>query len=171
MTFRSDGTGVSAFEGGLEQVLSLERGLGLQARELGLELLHVLELPVDGGEAHIGDAVELLQAPQGKVADPLGVRAVAVCAQLTAKNAVTEPPEGTVTVCGLSPLTLQFAATPERATLCWPAARADRLRLAVPFVSATAPPKAEPSTWNCTEPVGVPKTLRLAATVAVKVTC
>ena len=53
---------------------------------------------------------------------PVILPVVAVGAQLTAKDAVTEPPEGTVTVCGLSPLTLQFAATPERATLCWPAA-------------------------------------------------
>ena len=36
--------------------------------------------------------------------------------QLTAKLAVAVPPEGTVTVCGLAPLTEQFAATPDSAT-------------------------------------------------------
>jgi len=39
-----------------------------------------------------------------------------VAAQLTAKVAVAVPPEGTVTVCGLAPLTEQFAASPDSAT-------------------------------------------------------
>jgi len=37
--------------------------------------------------------------------------------QLAAKDAVTVPPEGTVTVCGLELFTVQFAATSVRATL------------------------------------------------------
>ena len=37
--------------------------------------------------------------------------------QFTVKAAVTVPPEGTLTVCGFALVTLQFAATPESATL------------------------------------------------------
>src|SRR5207245_8837265 len=41
-------------------------------------------------------------------------------AQLTAKVVVVAPPDGTVTVCGFAaPPTVQFAATPESATVCW----------------------------------------------------
>ena len=43
--------------------------------------------------------------------------------QLTANDAVTVPPVGTVTVWVLPPLTVQFAATPEIATVWLPALR------------------------------------------------
>src|SRR5207253_586850 len=57
--------------------------------------------------------------PSGSRSEPV-VLAVTVrlpvcgggAAQLTAKLAVAVPPEGTVAVCGLAPLTEQFAATP-----------------------------------------------------------
>jgi len=42
-------------------------------------------------------------------------------AQLAEKDTVTVPPEGTVTVRDVPPLTLQFPATPESTTLWLPA--------------------------------------------------
>ena len=45
------------------------------------------------------------------------VRSPVVAEQLTEKAVVTVPPEGTVAFCELPPLTVQFAATPESATL------------------------------------------------------
>src|SRR5207237_10533324 len=44
-----------------------------------------------------------------------------VVAQLTEKVVVAVPPDGTVTVRGFAPLTAQFAARPESATVCSPA--------------------------------------------------
>ena len=41
--------------------------------------------------------------------------------QVTEYATVAVPPEGTVTVCELPPLTAQFAATPESATVWLPA--------------------------------------------------
>ena len=46
-----------------------------------------------------------------------------VYAHVTVKLAVAVPPEGTVTVWELPPLTVQFPATPESATVWSPAAR------------------------------------------------
>jgi hypothetical protein len=63
-------------------MLPLKRWFGLQPRELGLELADVVELPVDRSEADVGDAVELLQAPEGKLTNPLGLRRSTLGAQL-----------------------------------------------------------------------------------------
>jgi hypothetical protein len=50
-------------------LLARERRLALQAVELLGELVHVLERPVHGREADVGDAVDLLEAAQGQLAD------------------------------------------------------------------------------------------------------
>jgi hypothetical protein len=42
---------------------------------------------------------------------------VLVAAQLMAKLADAVPPDGTVTVCGFDPLTEQFPAIPDKATV------------------------------------------------------
>ncbi len=47
----------------------------------------------------------------------LTVRFPVVAAQLIANVVLVVPPEGTVTVCVLPPLTVQFAATPESTTV------------------------------------------------------
>jgi hypothetical protein len=73
MTAGSDGKSLSgARPGGLEEPLALERRLRLEAVKLALELAHVVELPVDGGESHVGDRVEVAKAPQRELADLLG---------------------------------------------------------------------------------------------------
>jgi hypothetical protein len=43
--------------------------------------------------------------------------------QFTLNDAEAVPPDGTLTVCEVPPLTVQFAATPEIATVWLPAAR------------------------------------------------
>src|SRR5438876_433136 len=52
-----------------------------------------------------------------------------VAVQLTEKAAVAVPPDGTVTVCELPPLTVQFVATPESATLWLPGASPGKVTL------------------------------------------
>src|SRR2546422_9342650 len=59
---------------------------------------------------------------------PVGV------SQLTEYATVAVPPAGTLTVCGFGLLTVQFAATPDRATLWLPAGVP--AKRALPFVGA-----------------------------------
>jgi hypothetical protein len=49
-------------------MLVLQRRLGIEPLQLALELCDVLELPVHGGEAHIGHRVELAQSAQCQLA-------------------------------------------------------------------------------------------------------
>ena len=49
--------------------------------------------------------------------------------QPTLNDAVAVPPDGTVTVCVLPPLTVQFPGTPESATVWLPAARFENVTL------------------------------------------
>src|SRR2546428_10896435 len=61
-------------------------------------------------------------------------------AQLTAKVVVVAPPDGTVTVCGFAPPTVQFAATPESATVCWVGSSAVNATLPLVATAWPAPP-------------------------------
>ena len=65
---------------------------------------------------------------------------VVVAEQLTANDAVTVPPAGTETVWVLPPVTVQFAATPESATLWLPALRLAYLTLALMPIAWGEPP-------------------------------
>lgn len=66
----------------LEEVLPLKWRLRLEPIELRLELLDVLELSIDGGEAHVSDPVQILQPSQGELAHTLRVRGAARRPQL-----------------------------------------------------------------------------------------
>lgn len=50
-----------------------EGWLGLQTGELTLELLHVAEVPIDRGEADVGDAIEVPQTAERELSDPRGL--------------------------------------------------------------------------------------------------
>src|SRR5438067_1534101 len=54
--------------------------------------------------------------------------------------------------------------------VCGPTDRVDVLTVATPPLRDTGEPKLDPSTMNCTEPVGVPRPVSGVAMVAVKVT-
>src|SRR5439155_4371888 len=55
----------------LEKMLSLEGRLRLEASQLRLELGDVAELAVHGRETDVGHPIQLLQPPQGELADAL----------------------------------------------------------------------------------------------------
>ena len=71
------------------------------------------------------------------------VRLPVVAVQLTEKAAVAVPPEGTLTVCVLPPLTVQFVAISESATLWLPVL--SPLNVTLPFtgIGWPAPPSTE----------------------------
>ncbi|PYO81044.1 MAG: hypothetical protein DMD68_13885 [Gemmatimonadetes bacterium] len=60
--------------------------------------------------------------------------------QVTVYETVAVPPEGTVTVRGLEPLTVQFEATSVSATLWLPAARLVNVTLLLIPIAWPAPP-------------------------------
>jgi hypothetical protein len=60
--------------------------------------------------------------------------------QLTENVVVAVPPEGTVTVCGFEPLTVQFEATFVSVTLWLPADRVVNVTLALVPIAWPAPP-------------------------------
>src|SRR3981081_3670464 len=80
--------------------------------------------------------------------DPLLVvftaRLPVVDVQFTVKAAVAVPPDGTLTVCGFAPVTVQFVARPESATLWLPALTP--LTVTVPFTEIGWPAPPSPVT-------------------------
>ena len=68
------------------------------------------------------------------------VRSPGGVVQVTANETVAVPPEGTVTVRGLEPPTVQFEATSVRATLWLPAARLVNVTLPLIPIARPAPP-------------------------------
>src|SRR5438067_11975784 len=63
-----------------------------------------------------------------------------VAAQLTEKVVLVVPPDGTVTVRGFAPLTLQFDARPDSASVWSPAGRAEVALALVPIGWLVEPP-------------------------------
>src|SRR2546421_10846883 len=82
--------------------------------------------------------------PSGSRSEPVvlvdTVRVPGGATHLTENEVVAVPPEGTVTVWELPPLTVQFPATPESPTVWLPAARLGEVTLPFAPTARGAPP-------------------------------